>query len=156
MAKKNISTKKGNFDNSKTKKKKIELKVYHKKVDTIYDAVNEFKCIPGIIEDTFARLDLAESIDTCDVLNEMVLMFKEHLPYIEEGVNSFWQLNVSGDRCFMKTNRFIGFGWIINKKWNGNKFDITSISLTVTSYNPYKTVDEINALNGRGWELEEK
>lgn len=155
MAKKNISTKKGNFNKSETKKK-IVPQVYHKKVDTMRDAINEFKCIPGIVEDTFARIDLAESIDTHDAIYEMVVMFKEHLPYIEGGVNSFWNLNASGDRCFMKTGHFIGFGWIVNKKRNGNKFEVTSVSLTVTSYNPYKTVDEINVLNERGWELEEK
>lgn len=148
MAKKNTQTK-----TPQKKREKVNSEMYKLEVLTFEEAIDTLKEIPGMIGNRFLEAN-PECI--ADAIKVMTGLFMDHVPDIDNRENQFWSINASMDRCFVKTSKFFGFGWIIDKTYNKGKFEINKVTLSFVSYNPMKTVDEINYLNKAGWVKEEK
>lgn len=159
-----ISTRNNNFSTSTSntnsnppaKKKKPQSLVLYKRFETFDEAANDILCIPGYIGmELAAKLYSDHNVITVkDMIEAITSLFHDNVPDIENSRNQFWALNTSLDRCFLKTGKFIGISWVINKKYESGAHTIVSVDLTFISYNVTKTADEINFLYDKGWTKE--
>ena len=128
-----------------------------KTVDTVEELIEIVKSLPGAANEI-----LADHLETITDLKDLELtitdIFARNVPDIQTKENTFWSLSVSMDKAFLKTGRYIGFGWAINKTFNQKekKFDITSIDIKFVTYDKMRTIDEINALYDMGFDVVEK
>ena len=162
----NITTKKHNFANNQVakaadpkKRVKPESRALYKRFDTFDQAAQEILSIPGWIGEELCKYlkatSCAEGEVTIDDMGYAIAsMFRDNLPDIQANRNQFWTMSMSLDRCFLKTGKYVGIGYLINKKYEDGAHIITSVDMTFVSYNVLKTVDEINYLNEKAWTKE--
>lgn len=149
----NFSASTSNTKNNPPARKKPQSVVLYKRFETFHEAANEILSIPGYIGMELATKIFGDgdTITVKDMLEATASLFYDNVPDIENSRNQFWTLTSSLDRCFLKTGRFVGIGWIINKKYENGAHTITSVDASFISYNMTKTADEINFLYERGW-----
>lgn len=161
---KNYVTKKNNFNNNSSNgknqkpRKKPEIQMFHKTFESFDDVLEEILLMPGQLSDDINNI-LEDFVgrNKLDELNFAIVdLFALKYPNIQLGENCFWALNMSYDRCFLKTGYYVAIGWIIEREYvNGNN-EIKSIDVTFTSYDPSKTVDELAFMEDHNWERKSK
>lgn len=153
MAKKNVK-KQFNGNNKKPVQKKQQrvIATFTKTVDTVAELLDVFNQLPG---EAYRMLIEKGDINSLESLQKSVVdVFAENIPNIQDSMNTFWSLNMSMDKVFLKTGKFVGFGWSINKTFDAKtrSFNIDSIDIKFVTYDKMKAIDEINALFELGFE----
>ena len=140
-------------------KKKVEQKTYQKRFDSYEGMVNELLNMPGFLSDELnACFDNYNSYCTLQEFNKFLAdLFADNCPDVLQGENMFWALNMSPDRCFLKTGMYVAFGYSFNKEKDENGDTIiTSVDATYIIYNETraKTFLVVEYLDdASGWEL---
>lgn len=140
-------------DNAKKVEKPKPI-VFIKEVSTFKDAIMELKSIPGAMQQLIDNIKMDEPTEKDALIaaqKEVVLLFSKNMPDITERLNVFWQLTLSSNRCFLKTEKYIGFGWDLKTPINNKGTKTIPTVLKVISYNELKTIDELNYLRENGW-----
>ena len=141
---------KSNFSKS-TERPKVQI--FTKKFDTFKDAWKELNKIPSAPA-TLLPAFCENDGNVTAAQNIFMNIFKDNMPNVEEGSNMFWSIGIAANRCYIKTNQYVGFGWDIeyaaDKDTKQNV--IKSVLLNFVSYNQFKTVNEINYVTENGWE----
>lgn len=151
MASKEKRTK---FQGEKKRTEKPKPITFVKEINSFNDAIMELKSIPGVMSQLTDNIIIDESSEKNTLSaaqKEMVLLFSKNMPDITERVNVFWQLTLSSNRCLLKTEKFIGFGWDLKIPVNSKNGKTIPTTLKVISYNELKTIDEIVYLRENGW-----
>lgn len=147
---KNPNQKKVNKKPAQKKQPRV-IETLTKRVDTIDELIETVKSFPGVAQEILGD----RVVDTLvDLEMAMIDIFRENVPNIQNKENTFWSLSVSMDKAFLKTGKYIGFGWTINKVFNQKerKFDIESVDIRFVTYDKMHTIDEINALYEMGFD----
>lgn len=161
MAKQIKTTKEGK--KPKNKKRSI-IEEYTKHFSNITELAEDILNIPGCInqhakdlfenevsvyiEDTKAYRNGDEDI-IMDMHHLLIRMYLRNIPNCLTNFNSFWAINLSMDRAFLKTGESFGIGWIITRDEKG----ITDITATYKAFIPVRLKDEIKYLLDNGWAI---
>lgn len=166
--------------NKKGKRPNPNVVTYQKNFTNFNDAFREFIMIPEIENVLkFAKLQkfdddgnlIKEYYDDSDmILSDATyaiasfLSQQDNVPYLFGKKNIHTQCNISSNRCFIKTEDSIGFGW--NIKYHLEEVDdettsrrktkqavIDNVFCSVIIYNKEVMKDDIDTLIANGWTL---
>lgn len=165
MGKNNVKTTKNNTFSKgdgqkhtrKPLKKKLQPTTYKKMFPSFDEAARELVSIPGYIEEQLSYLLDNTEIYTSDLEDGVLNMISNNPPCCELNKNIFWSINMGIDRCFLKTSKYFGFGWIINKEVvSKDKADILNVTLTFRVFDPDKLEEQIKYLEDNEWNIDIK
>lgn len=114
------------------KKEKFQIKTYTKEFETFEEGIKELMDLnPDIL--SILGTDVPES--PAEAASRMFDCVASNFPNPETGENIFWSINLSANRCVIKTNMFISFGWKLKytKAAEGEeKNTLTDISMQIS------------------------
>lgn len=141
-----------NYRKQSQKKQRREIAAFTKRVDNVDELLEVISKLPGEAHSILTEGGEIDSFET--LLSRIVNIFYSNIPNIINSENTFWSLNMSMDKTFLKTGKFVGIGWIINKTFSQKtrKFEIESIDVRFVSYDKMHMIDEINELFELGFE----
>lgn len=141
---------KGNFSKS-TEKPRVQ--VFTKKFDTFEEAWKELNKIPSVPAELLPPY-CEDDGNVTAAQNILMNIFTDNAPNVDEGSNMFWSISMAANRSYIKTNKYVGFGWDIEYAADKDKKQnvIKSVVLNFVSYNQFKTVNEVNHIKENGWE----
>ena len=144
----NKKTVNNNNFNKSTEKPRVE--VFYKKFDSFEEAWKELNKIPSTPAELLppyreedANITIAQKILMC--------IFKDNIPDVSKSSNMFWSISIASNRSFIKTNKYVGFGWDIEYTVDKKQSTIKSVTLKFVSYNQFKNVNEINYVMKHDW-----
>jgi len=95
-------------------KPKIEQARYSKTFDSFDAGITEMANLISTIKDLFAAygLNIEETEVTIDDgLKAVLSIFTDNMPCIEEHKNFHYDLSMSANKCSIKTDKYLAFGW---------------------------------------------
>ena len=118
-------------DNGK-RKTKIESKNFSKPFSNFYAGITEVYEMSCYLKELFENV-----VEPADVYKKLAEIASDYTPNIESRENMLWEVHISGNRCHLKTNNFIGFGWQIRTVKEGEVYNSTyTFMINVIGSNP--------------------
>lgn len=160
-----MSNKKNNFkqnqnDNFKNKMKNIskemksafKITTYTKEFESFEDGINEMCDISTYINTIFSGESVSTPTEASKVLYDLVA---ENFPDVTEGKNMFWSINMAANKCVVKTNSYISFGWTLKYKRNPEtkQNEISNIKMQIAILR--EDADITRLANELGWSSSE-
>lgn len=130
-------------------RRKIEQIKYVKRFDNVFDGFSSMMNCSKDINDLTAAVNdrVPETVD--EAMDMMLSIFTGHMPSYDTKKNMHYDVNLSANKCSLKTDRYISFGWFVKNDWEQNT---TEFIFHVTVFGDKKEL--IEQLLNNGWEVD--
>lgn len=125
--------KKKNFE-----KKKKEVRTYSKMFQNFNDGLGQLMEICQVAYDIIEDADISPEEASSRMFNAIA----DNFPSIDDRNSSFWSINLSSTRCYIKTNLKVSFGWKFKYHYDVvSKYNvIENIEMTITDFDESETI----------------
>lgn len=141
------------YKNKTEKREKPVITTYEKYVTNFEEGINELaKLHPYIAE--VMQFNEGEEVNPYYASSCMFNAFNNNYPDIEFGKNALWALNISANRCILKTNHKITFGWRLKYKYDRNTrtSEIIDVCMVITAFGDDVLTDQ-DKMTENGWTI---
>lgn len=134
----------------KNKKTKKEIRTYKKTFQSFSDGVEELKKISTVAVDIIGNAKNTPE----EVSMAMFNAIADNFPTISNNGNVFWSINISTNRCIIKTDKKLSFGWKMKYDYDRETRtnSIFDIEFIITDFGCSNEISE-KALRS-GWSVE--
>lgn len=141
---------KKSYSNTERRNKvKIEQKKYIKTFDSFSDGMNALLNSSSDIEDILSKVNESDRIFDIEGAKMAILdIFVNNMPSLNRRENLHYDISMSANKCSIKTDRFVSFGWYIKR--NGKNYEYI-FHITVFGTNNDQLVE---VLLDNGWEVD--
>lgn len=150
------NNKNGNYNNKPVvKKAPISSRKFVKSFTDFFDGIESIKSASLTVFDLLAEYQTdnvaskaVEDLTKDDIIETIMNIAVNHMPLPVEKKNILWEFTIAGNRCMIKTDKFVSFGWQ-TRIISGNEVN----TFTMVVFGEGKSQeDTINNLIADGWE----
>lgn len=141
---------------NKSPQKRQSPITYTKHFADFAHAADEIVNIPGYINSSAMVFfdDISDSKSLNDMQDFLISLYHGNIPDPVHRTNTFWALNLSVERAFLKTGNSFGIGWVITMDKGTNI--IVDIAVNYRAYRPSYCKPEIEYLLDNEWRIAEE
>lgn len=142
----NFNDNKPKARNKKPRTEKPVVKSFKKVFDNFEDGIRELQVMYPLFNEIL-HFSEDEDITTDEASNRMVDAFCNNFPSVY--LNQFWSINVSSNRCTLKTNKRIAFGWkfsyhkVVSTEYPDTDVELKDIEFIINIFGDNEILEDI-------------